>query len=82
MTELYEKTCPLKLNEADSLFFKFQGDGEAIDLASKTVSEVIKKHGGEDLVFSRSEEEGNDIWHARKTVRICPSRSRARVVPI
>lgn len=62
------QTCPRQFKEADSLFFKFQGDSDMIQLASKTVAEIVKAHGGEDLMFASSQEESDDIWHGRKTL--------------
>ncbi len=51
----------------DSIFFKFQGaDEETINTAIRIVSEIAKKHGGQDLVFAKDDAQSNELWSARK----------------
>ncbi|KAK8861219.1 hypothetical protein IAR55_002038 [Kwoniella newhampshirensis] len=50
----------------DSLFFKFQGSDEAMTEVAKNVQKVIKKHGGKNFEFSKSDKEAQDLWQGRK----------------
>ena len=50
----------------DTLFFKIQGDDPAIQLASKTVQSIVKKHSGQNFTFAKTDEEAEDLWEARK----------------
>ncbi|KAF7323220.1 hypothetical protein HMN09_00102700 [Mycena chlorophos] len=50
----------------DTLFFKLQGDETAIDLTSKTIKVLVKKHGSTKFEFARTEEEADNLWQNRK----------------
>jgi D-lactate dehydrogenase (cytochrome) len=53
----------MPLPSLDSIFFKFQNPTpESIAI----VSEITKKHGGQDLVFAKNDEESEELWAARK----------------
>ncbi|KAJ7771621.1 D-lactate dehydrogenase cytochrome oxidoreductase [Mycena metata] len=57
-----DRTYPAK----DTLFFKLQGDDAAIKLASKTVQELVKKHGSSKFEFAATDEEAESLWQNRK----------------
>ncbi|KAJ7184328.1 D-lactate dehydrogenase cytochrome oxidoreductase [Mycena filopes] len=59
---LVDRTYPVK----DTLFFKLQGDDAAIKLTSKTVQELVKKHGSSKFEFAATEEEAETLWQNRK----------------
>lgn len=50
----------------DTLFFKIQGDDKAIELASKEVRAIVKKHGSTRFDFAATDEEAEDLWQNRK----------------
>ncbi|WVF66935.1 hypothetical protein IAT40_001678 [Kwoniella sp. CBS 6097] len=52
--------------EVDSLFFKFQGSDASMSEVSKSVQQLIKKHGGANFEFSKSDKEAKDLWEGRK----------------
>ncbi|WWC65525.1 uncharacterized protein I303_108143 [Kwoniella dejecticola CBS 10117] len=58
----------MPLPTLDTIFFKFQGsNAEAIEQNVKIVSEISKKHGGQDLVFAKNDRESDELWSARKS---------------
>ncbi|WWC73383.1 uncharacterized protein I206_107350 [Kwoniella pini CBS 10737] len=58
----------MPLPSLDTIFFKFQGsNSEAIEQNVKIVSEISKKHGGQDLVFAKNDKESDELWSARKS---------------
>ncbi|KAL0070584.1 D-lactate ferricytochrome c oxidoreductase [Marasmius tenuissimus] len=61
---LISRSAPLAVK--DTLFFKIQGDDAAIQLASKTVQSIVKKHNGQNFAFATTDEEAEDLWEARK----------------
>lgn len=50
----------------DTLFFKIQGDNKAVDLASREVKAIVKKHGGSNFKFAATDQEAEDLWQNRK----------------
>lgn len=50
----------------DTLFFKLQGDDKAIDLTSKEVKDIVKKHGSTNFKFASTAQEAEDMWQNRK----------------
>jgi D-lactate dehydrogenase (cytochrome) len=52
--------------EAPTLFFKFAGTKGAVKEQISIVRELAKKHGCNGFEFAGSEEEGNQLWSARK----------------
>lgn len=50
----------------DTLFFKIQGDPEAIQLTSKVVKAIVQKHGSSRFEFAATDEEAEDLWQNRK----------------
>ncbi|KAJ6606428.1 FAD-linked oxidase-like protein [Mycena vulgaris] len=52
--------------EQDTLFFKLQGDDAAIDLTSKTIQALVKKHGSTKFEFAATDEEADTLWQNRK----------------
>ncbi|KAK1223216.1 D-lactate ferricytochrome c oxidoreductase [Marasmius sp. AFHP31] len=61
---LVSRSAPLAVK--DTLFFKIQGDDAAIQLASKTVQTIVKKHSAQNFAFAKTDEEAEDLWEARK----------------
>ena len=59
---LVEIPYPVK----DTLFFKLQGDDAAIDLTSKTIKALVKKHGSSKFEFAKTAEEAENLWQNRK----------------
>lgn len=52
--------------EQPSLFFKFAGSKEQINLDMKRTSEIVKRNKGTKLICATTEEEKEDLWRARK----------------
>ncbi|GLB35075.1 putative d-lactate dehydrogenase [Lyophyllum shimeji] len=50
----------------DTLFFKLQGDAPSIKNASKTVRDIVKKHGSSRFEFAATDQEAEDLWQNRK----------------
>ncbi|KAF7294728.1 hypothetical protein MIND_01010200 [Mycena indigotica] len=50
----------------DTLFFKIQGDEAAIDLTSKTIKTIVKKHGSSKFKFAATADEAENLWQNRK----------------
>ncbi|KAJ6488511.1 FAD-linked oxidase-like protein [Mycena vitilis] len=59
---LVDRAYPVK----DTLFFKLQGDDAAIDLTSKTIKALVKKHGSSKFEFAATDEEAETLWQNRK----------------
>ncbi|KIY43337.1 D-lactate dehydrogenase cytochrome oxidoreductase [Fistulina hepatica ATCC 64428] len=59
---LVERPYPV----SDTLFFKIQGDDNAIAAASKTVQAIVKKHGSTRFEFAKTDAEGENLWQNRK----------------
>ncbi|KAL1681223.1 FAD-linked oxidase-like protein [Schizophyllum commune] len=59
---LVEKPYPV----SDTLFVKVQGDAGAIELASKTLKTIVKKHGSSQFEFAKTDEEADTLWQNRK----------------
>ncbi|KAJ9092534.1 hypothetical protein QFC21_006765 [Naganishia friedmannii] len=57
---------PIALPDADSIFFKFQGNPGAMKEAQEMVKEIAQKYGGKDMVFAKDAEEAKMLWAARK----------------
>ncbi|KAJ9112235.1 hypothetical protein QFC22_006319 [Naganishia vaughanmartiniae] len=57
---------PIALPDADSIFFKFQGNPGAMKEAQEMVKEIAKKYGGKEMVFAKDAEEAKMLWAARK----------------
>ena len=56
----------IPLPDADSNFLKFHGSSDhSMDEAARIVSEIVKKHGGKDLVFAEDEAQSVELWAAR-----------------
>lgn len=62
------KLCSSTFAEADSVFFKFQGDEDAMRRTADLVTGIIKKHQGDSMRFAADKEESDAIWHGRKSV--------------
>jgi len=54
------------LPERDSIFFKFQGNPQAMKEAQEITAAIAKKHGGDDMIFARDQEESKALWAVRK----------------
>ena len=52
--------------EKPSLFFKFNGSEEQIQLDMKRTADIVKRNKGTKLVTATSEKEQEDLWRARK----------------
>lgn len=50
----------------DTLFFKIQGDKDAVHLASKTVKAIVDKHGSSRFEFAATDAEADLLWQNRK----------------
>jgi hypothetical protein len=50
----------------DSLFFKIQGDDDAVRLAAKTIEVIVKRHGSDYFQFAGTDEQARDLWDMRK----------------
>ncbi|KAI3607994.1 hypothetical protein WG66_005134 [Moniliophthora roreri] len=59
---LVDRPYPVK----DTLFFKIQGDDAAIQLASKSVKNIVNKHGSLKFEFAKTDQEADDLWQNRK----------------
>ena len=57
---------PIALPDADSIFFKFQGNPGAMKEAQEMVKEIAKKYGGKEMIFAKDAEEARMLWAARK----------------
>lgn len=57
---------PIALPDADSIFFKFQGNPLAMKEAQEMVKEIAKKYGGREMVFAKDADEAKMLWAARK----------------
>lgn len=57
---------PIALPDADSIFFKFQGNPGAMKEAQEMVKEIAAKYGGKEMVFAKDAEEAKMLWAARK----------------
>lgn len=58
----------MKLEEKESIWFKLQGEPAATELATKQIEKILNKHQGGTLIFSKSQEEADSIWSARKNL--------------
>lgn len=52
--------------EQATLFFKFAGSKDQINLDMKRTSEIVSKNKGTKLITATSEKEKEDLWRARK----------------
>lgn len=59
---LSERNYPVK----DSLFLKFQGSPRSIEETSKTVKQIVQRHGSSHFESARNAEEAQDLWNHRK----------------
>ncbi|KAG6850601.1 hypothetical protein H0H93_011269 [Arthromyces matolae] len=59
---LIERPYPVQ----DTLFFKIQGDPSSIEMTSKAVQKIVKKHASNRFEFASTEEEAEDLWQNRK----------------
>ena len=57
---------PIALPDADSIFFKFQGNPLAMKEAQDMVKEIAARHGGKEMVFAKDADEAKMLWAARK----------------
>jgi FAD/FMN-containing dehydrogenase len=56
----------LELPNQDSIFFKFQGNPQAMKEAQELTKAIAKKHGGGEMIFAKDEEESKELWSIRK----------------
>ncbi|KAH8080004.1 FAD-linked oxidase-like protein [Filobasidium floriforme] len=56
----------LELPHQDSIFFKFQGNPQAMKEAQELTKAIAKKHGGGEMIFAKDEEESKELWSIRK----------------
>lgn len=59
---LVEHSYPVQ----DTLFFKIQGDPDAIIATSEVVQSIVKKHGSSKFKFAATDQEAEDLWQNRK----------------
>ncbi|TRM59932.1 FAD-linked oxidase-like protein [Schizophyllum amplum] len=59
---LVDKPYPV----SDTLFVKVQGDAGAIELASRTLKAIVKKHGSTQFEFAKTDDEADTLWQNRK----------------
>ena len=52
--------------DQDSIFFKFQGNPQAMKEAQELTKAIAKKHGGSEMIFAKDEEESKELWSIRK----------------
>lgn len=50
----------------DTILFKLQGNEAQVKEAGRMVTEIVKRHGGGDLLLTKDDKEGDDIWAARR----------------
>lgn len=50
----------------DTILFKFQGNNEQVKESGRIVTEIVKQHGGGDLLLTKDDKEGEAIWAARR----------------
>ncbi|GKZ72975.1 hypothetical protein AnigIFM50267_009645 [Aspergillus niger] len=53
-------------SEAPTLFLKFTGSRTAIDDSVQRTKSILTNNKGNELVFAKSREEGDNLWSARK----------------
>ena len=51
---------------SDSLFFKIQGDKDAVAATAKLVKQITKKHGSTHFEFAATDQEAENLWEGRK----------------
>jgi D-lactate dehydrogenase (cytochrome) len=56
----------MTLPDKDSIFFKFQGNPDAMAEAQRIAAEVAKRHGATDMIFAKDQDESKALWSARK----------------
>ncbi|THH06266.1 hypothetical protein EW145_g4198 [Phellinidium pouzarii] len=52
----------------DSLFFKIQGNDDAVKATAKLIQAVVKRHGSKMFQFAETDDEADALWEARKYV--------------
>lgn len=52
--------------EVPTLFFKFSGTKNGVTESIGTTKDIAKKNGGTSFEFAKTEQEGHDLWSARK----------------
>ncbi|KAI5124080.1 hypothetical protein M0805_003907 [Coniferiporia weirii] len=57
-----DRTYPVR----DSLFFKIQGNDDAVRATAKLVQAVVKRHGSSMFQFASTDGEADALWEARK----------------
>lgn len=60
-----------KWAEEPTLFFKFSGTPAYVAEQVKRAQQIAKLHNGTQFEFARDEEEGNQLWSARKEALWC-----------
>lgn len=55
-----------KWDEESTLFFKFSGSPAFIEEQVAKAKKIAASHGSDKFIFAKTEEEGNEIWAARK----------------
>jgi D-lactate dehydrogenase (cytochrome) len=50
----------------DTLFFKIQGDEEAVRLTWKTIKKIIQEHGSTKFEFAATDYAADEMWRNRK----------------
>lgn len=55
-----------KWDEQSTLFFKFSGSPAYIEEQVSKAKKIAASHGSNKFIFAKTEEEGNEIWAARK----------------
>lgn len=50
----------------DMILFKLQGNDEQVKESDRMVTEIVKRHGGGDLLLTKDDAEGEAIWAARR----------------
>ncbi|PCH38377.1 D-lactate dehydrogenase cytochrome oxidoreductase [Wolfiporia cocos MD-104 SS10] len=55
-----------KLPVSDTLFFKIQGNDEAIAATAKAVQATVARHGSTRFEFAKTDQEAEELWESRK----------------